>query len=445
MPKKKVKRVIIMGAAGRDFHNFNTFYKYDTDHYVVCFTATQIPGIAGRKYPRELAGRKYPRGIPIYPEEKLPQLIRKLKADKVVFSYSDVAHEDVMHKASIVLAAGANFLLLGPNATMLKSKKPVISVCAVRTGCGKSSTTQKIAKILNTMGYKVGVIRHPMPYGNLVKQRCQKFSSYADFRKYNCTIEEREEYEPYIEMGLSIYAGVDYEMILRKAEKENDIILWDGGNNDFSFIKPDLNIVVADPHRAGHEIRYHPGETNFRMAEVIIINKEKTAPKKKIALVKEHIQQYNPRAIVIDAASEITVVNPDSIRRKKVLVIEDGPTLTHGGMPIGAGYLAAKRYRAKVIDPRKYAVGSIKETYKKFPHLGPILPAMGYSKKQMAALRKTINRAKVDAIVVGNPINLARLIKMNKPSTRVKYQLQELQGPTLKSLIMKKLHLRNRR
>jgi predicted GTPase len=429
-------RTLIMGAAGRDFHNFNVFYRDNKDYEVVAFTATQIPNIDGRKYPAALAGTLYPKGIDIYPESDLVKLIKDLKVDQVVFAYSDVPHEVVMHKASIVLAAGADFRLMGLNTTQIKSTKPVVSICAVRTGSGKSQTTRRVADILTKMGYKVAAIRHPMPYGDLVKQKVQRFATYADLDKHECTIEEREEYEPHLDHGVIVYAGVDYEAILRQAEQEVDIVLWDGGNNDFPFYKSDLNIVVVDPHRAGHEKAYHPGETNVRMADVFVINKVDTADPAKVIEVRNNIHDMNPRAVVIEGASPLFVDNPELIRGKKVLVIEDGPTLTHGEMTYGAGWVAAKRYGAgEIVDPRPFAVGSIHDTYVKYPKTGAILPAMGYGDKQVKDLEKTINKADVDLVISATPIDLTRIIKVNKPMQRVGYELQEIGKPTLEDIL----------
>jgi predicted GTPase len=426
MPKVKV---IIMGAAGRDFHNFNVYFRDNDAYEVVAFTATQIPGIEGRIYPPELAGRNYPKGIPIYPEEELPRLIREYDIDQVVFAYSDVSHEYVMHKASIALANGADFRLMGPKTTMLTAKVPVISVGAVRTGSGKSQTSRQVAKILKSKGLNVVVIRHPMPYGDLRKQVCQRFASYEDLDKYECTIEEREEYEPHIDNGIIVYAGVDYEKILREAEKEADIIVWDGGNNDIPFYKPDLHIVVADPHRAGHEITYHPGEANLRMANVVIINKVDTADPKNISLVKENIRKVNPNAVILEASSPITADKPELIKGKRALVIEDGPTLTHGNMPYGAATILAKQLGAsEIADPRPYAVGSIKEAYEEYPHLGAVLPALGYGEKQIEELKETISRTPCDVVVIGTPVDLRRIMEINKPTVRVKYELKVL-GP----------------
>ncbi len=432
------KKVIIMGAAGRDFHNFNVFFRDNENYEVIAFTATQIPDIEGRKYPAELAGKLYPNGIPIYAEEELEDLIKKHKVDFVVFAYSDISHEYVMNRASRAMAAGASFMLLGPEHTMVKSNKLVISVCAVRTGSGKSQTTRKVAEILKKLGKKTVVIRHPMPYGDLTKQVVQRFASAEDLDKHNCTIEEREEYEPHIDRGNVVYAGVDYEKILRQAEQEADVILWDGGNNDFPFFKPDLHIVVADPHRPGHEVTYHPGETNLRMADVIVINKIETAYPEDIQVVRENIRSANPRATVIDAASPIFVENYEAIKGKKVLVIEDGPTLTHGEMSYGAGYVAAEKFgAAEIVDPRPYAVGSIKDTYEKYTQLEVILPAMGYSKKQLQELETTINAVPADLVIVATPINLGKILKINKPYVRVKYELQEIGKPDLEEIIKK--------
>jgi predicted GTPase len=429
-------RVIIMGAAGRDFHNFNVYFRENDAYEVVAFTATQIPGIEGREYPTELAGPKYPNGIPIYPEENLPKLIKQYNADQVVFAYSDVSHEYVMHKASAVLANGADFRLMGPKTTMLKSKLPVVSVCAVRTGSGKSQTSRQVASILKSKGLRVAAIRHPMPYGDLREQIWERFASYEDLDKYNCTIEEREEYEPHIDNGIIVYAGVDYEKILREAEKEADVIVWDGGNNDWPFYVPDLNIVVADPHRAGHELLYHPGETNLRMADIVIINKEDTADPQKVKQVKENTKLVNPKATVLDAESPITADKPEIVRGKRVLVIEDGPTITHGGMPFGAGMVFAKKFGAReFVDPRPYAVGSIKEAYRKYAHLGAILPALGYSEKQIAELKETIDKVPCDVVVIGTPIDLRRVVSINQPTVRVKYDLKVLGPVSLEQIL----------
>jgi len=433
-----MKKVLIMGAAGRDFHNFNTYFRDNPNFQVVAFTATQIPDIAGRQYPAVLAGKLYPEGIPIFPEEELDSLIKKFGVSKVYFSYSDTSHEYVMHKASQVQAAGATFILLGPNDTMVKSKKPVISVCAVRTGCGKSQTTRKVATILKAKGRRVAAIRHPMPYGDLALQKVQRFATYDDLAKHECTIEEREEYEPHIKAGIIVYAGVDYEAILREAEKEVDVILWDGGNNDFPFYKSDLEIVVVDPHRAGHELLYYPGETNFRRAQVLVVNKMDTAPKAGLDKIFENIKKINPTAIVIKANSPTLIENGEQIRGKRVLVIEDGPTVTHGGMPYGAGVVTAEKYgAAEIIDPRPFAVESIAATYVKYPHMEKILPAMGYGDKQIADLAATIGKADCDLIISATPIDLNRLIKAPKPMLPVGYELEEIGSPTLEHVLAK--------
>lgn len=426
-----------MGAAGRDFHNFNVYYRDNPDYEVVCFTATQIPDIEGRLYPKELAGELYPNGIPIESEANLVNLIKENNIDEVVLSYSDLPFSYVMEKASLVLASGADFKLLGPNNSMLKSKKPIISICAVRTGSGKSQTTRRVLDILKNKGLKVVSIRHPMPYGNLVKQKVQRFATYEDLDRHECTIEEREEYEPHIDRNSVIYAGVDYEEILRQAEEENpDVILWDGGNNDFSFYKPDLSIVVVDPHRAGHEVSYFPGMTNLIMADVLVINKEETATLEGIEKVRANIEKWNPNATVIDAASPLFVKNPSIIRGKRCLVIEDGPTLTHGEMTYGAGFIAAKKFGAsEIIDPRPYAVGSIVNTYKKYTHLDKILPAMGYGKKQIKELEESINKSDAEVVVIGTPIDLTRIMDIKKSTVRVTYELQEIGKPDLEEVL----------
>ncbi len=432
-------RTIIMGAAGRDFHNFNVYFRDNADYEVVAFTATQIPNIESRKYPPELAGSLYPKGIPIYAESELVDLIKKNKIDQVIFAYSDVPHSYVMHKASIVLAAGADFRLMGIATTQIKSVKPVVSICAVRTGSGKSQTSRRVSKILRDMGYRLAAIRHPMPYGDLVKQRVQRFVDYSDLDKFECTIEEREEYEPHLDNGVIVYAGVDYEAILRQAEQEVDIILWDGGNNDFSFYVPDVNIVVADPHRPGHEISYHPGETNARAADVFVINKVDTAEADNVITVRNNLFALNPTATVIEAASPLFVDHPEEIRGKRVLAIEDGPTLTHGEMAYGAAYIAARRFgAAEIVDPRPFAVGSIIETYRKYPKTGQILPAMGYGDEMVHDLEQTIANADVDLVLIGTPINLQRVMKIDKPSQRVRYELQEIGQPTLEDVLKAK-------
>jgi len=432
-------RTLIMGAAGRDFHNFNVYFRDNKEYQVVAFTATQIPNIEGRRYPAALAGSLYPEGIPIYPESELVKLINDLKVEQVIFAYSDVSHENLMHKASLVLATGADFRLMGQKSTQVKSTKPVVSICAVRTGAGKSQTTRRVSMILRAMGYRVAAIRHPMPYGDLVAQKVQRFATYADLDKHQCTIEEREEYEPHIDNGVIVYAGVDYEAILRQAEQEVDIVLWDGGNNDFPFYVPDLAIVVADPHRPGHEYLYHPGETNVRAADVFVINKVDTAAPDKVIAVREALHRLNPDALVIEGASPLFVDNPEAIRGKRVLVIEDGPTLTHGEMAYGAGWVAARRFgAAEIVDPRPFAVGTITETYQKYPGTGQILPAMGYGEQQMKDLETTINNADVDLVISATPIDLTRIIKINKPMQRVRYELQEIGQPTLEEILKDK-------
>lgn len=430
------KKVIIMGAAGRDFHNFNVYFRNNRRYEVVAFTATQIPGIQCRVYPPELAGTDYPSGIPIYPEEELLQLIKELDVDQVVFAYSDVSHEYVMHKASMVLANGANFCLMGLKTTMLKARVPVISVCAVRTGAGKSQTSRQIAKILKDKGLRVVVVRHPMPYGDLKKQVWQRFASYQDLDKYECTIEEREEYEPHIDNGIVVYAGVDYGKILEEAQKEAEIIVWDGGNNDVPFLRPDLHIVVADPHRAGHELTYYPSEVNLRLANVVIVNKVDTADSAKVEQVKANVKSVNPDALILDAASPIIADKPELVKGKRVLVIEDGPTVTHGDMPYGAATIAAKKFGAKeIVNPKPYAVGSIKETYAQYAHLGSILPAVGYGEKQIAELKETIDATPCDVVLLGTPIDLRKVINLNKPTVRVKYELQVLGPVCLEELV----------
>lgn len=405
-----------MGAAGRDFHNFNVYFRNNPRYQVVAFTAAQIPNIENRRY----------LGIPIYPESFLPYLIKKYKIEEVFFAYSDISHGELMNKAAEVMASGANFCLLGSGQTMLKSKKPVIAVTAVRTGCGKSPVSQKIADYFRKKGIKAAVVRHPMPYGNLRKQLCQRFAKIQDLDKHECTIEEREEYEPYLEKNMVIYAGVDYGVILKNAEKEAEAVIWDGGNNDLPFYKPDFHIVILDAHRPNHEISYYPGEINFRMADLIIVNKVSTAPKGNLEIIRENIRRFNPSAKVILAKSKITADNSQLIRNKKVLAVEDGPTHTHGGMSWGAAYLASKKYGAKkIVDPRIFAIGDIKKTFEHYPHLKNVLPAMGYGKKQIKELEKTINRTPCDSVVIGTPINLGRILKINKPAVRVRYIFEE--------------------
>ncbi len=439
-----MRNALIMGAAGRDFHNFNTYFRNRKDIRVVAFTATQIPGIDDKKYPAELAGAaqpEYAEGIRIYPEEQLSELIRELKVQDVYFSYSDLPYQYVMSRAAEVQKCGANFILLGPNETMIESSKPVISVCAVRTGCGKSQTTRRVAKVLQDMGLKVAAIRHPMPYGDLVAQKVQRFGSIEDLKKNNCTIEEMEEYEPHIVNGVVIYAGVDYEAILKEAEKEADVILWDGGNNDFPFYKSDLEIVVVDPFRPGHEVNFYPGEVNFRRADVIVINKMDTADLENVLEVRDNIREINPEAIVVDAASPITVSNADLIRNKRVMVVEDGPTLTHGNMKVGAGVMAAFKFGAEeLVNPRAAAVGELAETYEKYPEIGEmILPAMGYGEQQIKDLEKTVNGVDCDTVIIATPIDLSRIIKIDKPAVRVTYDLDEIGSPDLKEVISTKL------
>lgn len=433
------KNVLIMGAAGRDFHNFNVFYRNNEEYNVVAFTATQIPNIEGRVYPAELAGSLYPDGIKIYEEKELTNLIKEFNVNEVVFSYSDVPFEYVMTKASIVNAAGVSFRLLGGEETMVKSIKPVVSVLAVRTGCGKSQTSRKIVRLLRAAGKKVVAIRHPMPYGDLVKQKVQRYATLEDLKKYECTIEEIEEYEPHIALGGIIYAGVDYEAILREAEKEADVILWDGGNNDMSFYKADLTFTVVDPLRPGHELKYYPGNTSLRMADAVVINKIDSASPEDILTVMNNSKQVNPDAVIIEAASPLTVDDPSIIKGKKVLVIEDGPTLTHGGMKFGAGTVAAQKLgAAEIIDPRPFTVKSITATYEKYPNIGILLPAMGYGEQQIKDLEETINRAECDSVVIGTPIDLGRILKINKPSTRVMYELQEIGNITLETVLKEK-------
>ena len=432
------RRVIIMGAAGRDFHNFIMRYKDDENYEVVAFTATQIPDIEGRTYPAELAGKLYPNGIPIYLEEELIGLVRTHKVDEVVFSYSDVSHENVQHKAALVTAAGADFVLLSAQNTMLTSNKPVIAICAVRTGCGKSQTTRRVAQILKEFGKKLVVVRHPMPYGDLVAQRCQRFEAYNDLERHKCTIEEREEYEPHLEMGTIVYAGNDYKEILQQAQSEADVVIWDGGNNDTPFFKPDLHFVVTDPLRAGHELTYYPGETNLVMADVVIINKETSAALEDIEQVRANIRDRNPSAIIIDAASPIFVEDTDIIKGKRVLAVEDGPTLTHGEMDFGAAVVAAQRFgAAELVDPRPFLVGSLVDTFEKYPEIGMLLPAMGYGAKQTRDLEATINNTDCDAVIIGTPIDLRKIISIKKPAVRVTYELQEIGRPNLYDVLQR--------
>jgi len=428
-----------MGAAGRDFHNFNVYFRDNPDYEVVAFTATQIPDIEGRIYPPQLTGKLYPEGLPIYPEDDLQELILKFQIEEVVFSYSDISHIELMHKASLVLSAGADFTLLGPQHTMLTPRIPLVSIGAVRTGVGKSQTTRRVCEIFKKKGFKLAVIRHPMPYGDIKEQICQKFSKMEDLDRHNCTIEEREEYAPHIEAGNVVYAGVDYGIILEEAQKDVDILIWDGGNNDFPFYRTDLHIVLVDPHRPGHEVLYHPGEANLRMADIVIINKVDTAERANLELVKENIKRVNPTTAIIEAASPITIEGGgEALVGKSVLVVEDGPTLTHGEMKYGAGYIAAtQKLKAKVINPSPYAKGSIKEVYKKYPHLEYILPAMGYSKAQIKELEETINHTPCDGVIIGTPVDLRRFIKLNKPAVAVRYELEEIGSPSLEELIDK--------
>jgi predicted GTPase len=425
MPEPRRIRTLIMGAAGRDFHDFNVWWKQQPDIEVVCFTANQIPDIAGRVYPPVLAGPRYPRGIPIYPEDRLDDLLREFEIELVTFAYSDVSHDTVMHAATRANAAGAEFRLLGARQTMLRSTRPVIAVGAVRTGCGKSQTSRRVTHILAGMGLKTAVVRHPMPYGDLTRQICQRFASVADMDAQQCTIEEREEYEPHVAMGNLVFAGVDYETILRAAEQEADVVLWDGGNNDLPFFHPDLNLVVADPHRAGHELRYFPGETNLRMADIVVINKVDTAEPDAVAQVEANVRHVNPRAVVLRANSPVTVRNPDMVRGKRVLVVEDGPTLTHGEMRYGAGFVAARKLGAQIVDPRPYARGSIRGVYDRYTHLSGVLPAMGYGERQVQELAETIAATPCDVVLIATPIDLAHVLPLEKPATRAVYELDE--------------------
>jgi predicted GTPase len=435
-----VENVIIMGAAGRDFHNFNVYFRDNKRYNVVCFTATQIPDIEGRQYPPELAGTLYPNGIPVYSDENLFDLVKENQVDLVAFSYSDVSHIEVMHKASIVTAAGADFMIIGASYTMLESERKVISVCAVRTGSGKSQTSRKVIQIIQKMGKRVVAVRHPMPYGDLTKQVVQRFSAYEDFEKYNCTIEEREEYEPMVRMGTVVYAGVDYEKVLREAEKEADVIVWDGGNNDTPFFRPDIHIVVFDPHRPGHETTYHPGETNLILADVAVINKVDSAVPENVEKVRKAIEKNNPRAQIVLADSALSAENPGQIKGKRVLVVEDGPTLTHGEMEYGAGVIAARRFgAAQLVDPRPYLVGTLRQTFETFPRIGSVLPAMGYSRQQMSDLEETINGADCDLVLVATPIDLTRLFSVNKPTIRIRYEYRDNSEPTLEAIIKERL------
>lgn len=436
-----VENVIIMGAAGRDFHNFNVYFKDNPRYRVVAFTAAQIPDIEGRLYPAELAGDMYPEGIRIYPEEQLAALIRAHKVDLVAFSYSDVPHVQVMHKASAAMAGGADFILIGATYTMLRAQKPVVAVCAVRTGCGKSQTTRKVCEILKSRGKQVVVVRHPMPYGDLRRQEVQRFAAYEDFDRQQCTIEEREEYEPLVEQGIVVYAGIDYGKILQAAESEADVVVWDGGNNDTPFYFPSVHIVLFDPHRAGHELAYFPGETNMLMADIAVINKVDTAQPEKVEQVRRNIAKHAPQAAVVLAESSVLVSRPEQITGKRVLVVEDGPTLTHGEMPFGAGFIAAGQHRAaEIVDPRPYAVGSIVATYARYPHMDRVLPAMGYGDRQIRDLEQTIARAECDLVLFATPIHLPRILNIDKPALRVRYEYHDHAGPTLETVLLEKLH-----
>ncbi len=434
-----VEKVIIMGAAGRDFHNFNVYFRDNTRYRVIAFTAAQIPHIAGRLYPPSLAGSLYPEGIPIHPEDRLGELIRDHQVDLVAFCYSDIPHVEVMHKAAIAMAEGADFVMIGATYTMLQAVRPVVSVCAVRTGCGKSQTTRKVAEILHHHGRKVVVVRHPMPYGDLERQVVQRYSCYDDFERHRCTIEEREEFEPLVDRGIVVYAGVDYGKILAAAQKEADVIVWDGGNNDTPFYRPDVHVVMFDPHRAGHERLYFPGETNLLMADIAVINKVDTAPEDKVEAVKRNIERFAPRADIVAAESPVIVTDPDQIRGRRVLVVEDGPTLTHGGMAFGAGAVAARRFgAAEMVDPRPYAVGSIAQVYRDYPHIDRVLPAMGYSTEQIAELQETINNTPCDLLLFATPIQLTQLVKIARPSIRVRYEYQDRGEPTLEQVLLKR-------
>jgi predicted GTPase len=434
------RRVIIMGAAGRDFHNFNVVYRDDPSYEVVAFTAAQIPNIAGRRYPPELAGPLYPDGIPIFPEEDLPRLIREYHVDEVVFAYSDVSHQYVMERAAVALAGGADYRLMGPRATMLKSRKPVVSVCAVRTGSGKSQTTRYVVDCLRRAGYRVVVVRHPMPYGDLTRQRVQRFAVLEDLDRYDCTIEEREEYEPHLRRGVVVYAGVDYAAVLEAAEREADVLVWDGGNNDWPFFEPTVEIVVADPHRAGHERTYYPGSVNFLRAHIIVINKVDTASLEQVQTIRRHVMALNPSAVIVDAASPIFVEDPDLIRGRRVLVVEDGPTLTHGEMAYGAGLIAAMKFgAAEVVDPRPYAVGSLVQVFQTYGQLTQVLPAMGYGRTQMAEMEETIRRCPADVVVMATPVDLRRIMRIEKPAVRVTYELQPIGQPTLEEVLLERL------
>jgi predicted GTPase len=434
-----------MGAAGRDFHNFNLYFRDNPRYRVVAFTATQIPSIEGRLYPPELSGELYPEGIAIYPESQLRELIRQHEIDLVALSYSDLPHVEVMHKASLVMAGGADFILIGATYTMLRARKPVVAVCAVRTGCGKSQTTRKVCRILGNKGLRVVVVRHPMPYGDLSRQILQRFSTYEDFEKHQCTIEEREEYEPLVDEGIVVYAGVNYAKILEAAEAEADVIVWDGGNNDTPFYFPDVHLVLFDPHRPGHELLYYPGETNLLMADIAIINKVDTASARSVELVRRNIERHAPKADILLAESPVLLQTPDRIRGKSVLVVEDGPTLTHGDMSHGAGLIAARAYGAgKLVDPRPYAVGTIEEAFLRYPHIGPVLPAMGYSKAQIADLEQTIERVPCDLVLFATPIHLTRVVRIGKPTLRVRYEYKDHGSSSLEEVLLRRLRATGR-
>ncbi len=435
-----VEKVIIMGAAGRDFHNFNIYFRDNPRYQVIAFTAAQIPAIENRFYPPELSGILYPNGIAIYPEDQLAGLIQRHSVDLVAFSYSDIPHIDVMHKASVAMAGGADFILIGATYTMLKARKPVVAVCAVRTGCGKSQTTRHVCRILKGMGKKVVVVRHPMPYGDLTKQVTQRFSCYTDFETHQCTIEEREEYEPLVDQGILVYAGIDYEKILKAAEKEGDVIIWDGGNNDTPFYYPDVHIVLFDPHRAGHECLYYPGETNMIMTDIAVINKVDSADSAQVKTVQKNIEKHAPNADIVLAESAVFVEDPGRIRGKRVLVVEDGPTITHGGMSFGAGIIAAKKYEAlSLVDPRPYITGTLKETFETYPHIGSLLPAMGYSKEQIRDLERSINSVDCELVLFATPIDLPKLVLINKPALRVRYEYRDHGKPLLEDVLLKHL------
>ncbi len=437
------RTVILMGAAGRDFHNFNVLFRHRPEYRVVAFTAAQIPAIDSRLYPADLAGEAYPDGIPIYPEARLAELVRRHKADLVVFSYSDISHTEVMNRAALVTSLGADFLLPAARSTMLATRRPVIAVCAVRTGCGKSQTTRRVCEILRNRGKGAVVVRHPMPYGDLRAQAVQRFAAYEDFARHGCTIEEREEYEHLVENGITVFAGVDYERILRRAEEEGEVIVWDGGNNDTPFFLPDIHIVLFDPHRAGHELLYWPGETNLRMADIAVINKVDSASADQVGAVRQNIASHAPEATVVMAESEISVEDPGAIRGRSVLVVEDGPTLTHGGMATGAGYLAALRYgAAEVIDPRPQASGSLQKVFRNYPHIGPVLPAMGYGQDQVAELAATIDRTECDLVLFATPIHLPKLLEVRHPALRVRYEYRDHGAPTLEEEIVRRLEVK---